>query len=93
MKKTFSEQASASEPDDMLPEYDFDYRKARPNRFAERVYQDRRVVILDPDISEVFTTSDSVNTVLRALLATMPKSEIVKKSRKRAAKSGASRVD
>ena len=52
--------------DDMRPEYEFDYRKARPNRFAERVYKDRRVVILDPDISKVFPTSESVNTVLRA---------------------------
>jgi hypothetical protein len=25
---------SQDEPDDLLPEYRFDYRKARPNRFA-----------------------------------------------------------
>ena len=57
----------------MRPEYRFDYRKARPNRFAARLDRDRVVVILDPDISQVFTTSESVNAVLRALIATMPK--------------------
>jgi hypothetical protein len=31
-------------------------------------------VVLDPDIAEVFTTPQSVNTVLRALITTMPKS-------------------
>ena len=68
--------------DDMLPEYSFDYPKARPNRFAERVYKDHHIVILDPDISEVFATSKSVNTVLRALIATMPKRRKTKSARK-----------
>jgi hypothetical protein len=68
--------------DDLRPEYDFDYRKARPNRFAERVYKNRRVVILDPDISKAFPTSESVNTVLRALITTMPKPRKAKAARK-----------
>jgi hypothetical protein len=68
--------------DDMRPEYDFDYRKARPNRFAERVRKDHRVVILDPDISKIFPTSESVNSVLRALITTMPKRGRAKPSRK-----------
>lgn len=58
--------------DDLRAEYHFDYRQARPNRFAGREKTDRLVVILDPDIAEVFTTPESVNTVLRALIATMP---------------------
>jgi hypothetical protein len=66
----------------MRPEYDFDYRKARPNRFAERVRKDPRVVILDPDISKVFPTSESVNTVLRALITTMPKPGKAKAARR-----------
>jgi len=78
MKKTPPAKSHDDKSDDMLPEYLFDYRNARPNRFAERVYKDRRVVILDPDISGVFTTSESVNPVLRALLTTMPKLEEAK---------------
>lgn len=57
----------------MLPGYDFDYSKARPNRFAGRISEERLVVLLDPEVSQVFTTPDAVNTVLRALIATLPK--------------------
>lgn len=60
-------------------EYDFDYRKAKPNRFAGRM-EDRVVVVLDPDIAEVFTTPDAVNEALRALISAMPKN-IYKKSK------------
>jgi hypothetical protein len=56
----------------MLPEYRFDYSKARPNRFAGRIDESRVVVVLDPDVSEVFTTPESVNKVLRALISNMP---------------------
>lgn len=58
----------------MRTEYSFDYRKARPNRFAGRADGDRLVVVLDPDIARVFTTPRSVNAVLRALIKTMPPS-------------------
>ncbi|HWT81659.1 MAG TPA: hypothetical protein VN648_22940 [Candidatus Methylomirabilis sp.] len=60
--------------DDLRPEYEFDYQKARPNRFAGRGDRERVVVALDADVSKVFTTPESVNTVLRALIETMPKS-------------------
>lgn len=56
----------------MRSEYRFDYRQARPNRFAGRSKEDRVVVVLDPDIAQVFKTPESVNEVLRALIATMP---------------------
>lgn len=60
-------------PDDLRGEYRFDYRKARPNRFADRTGADTRVVTLDPDVAEVFRTPESVNAVLRALIGTMPR--------------------
>jgi hypothetical protein len=56
----------------MRSEYRFDYRKARSNRFAGRIDKNRVVVLLDPDISKIFTTPESVKSVLRALIATMP---------------------
>ncbi len=64
-----------SESDDMLPEYDFDYSKARPNRFAKG-----RAVILEPDVARVFSTSDSVNKILRAVIAAMPESRFGQKA-------------
>jgi len=58
---------------DLLPEYNFDYRKARPNRFALRGEEGHLMIMLDPDVAKVFTMSAAVNAVLRALIATMPK--------------------
>lgn len=57
----------------MLPEYNFDYDKARPNRFVTRHEDQSRTVVLDPDVAEVFITSAAVNAVLRALIVTMPR--------------------
>jgi hypothetical protein len=59
--------------DDMQPEYHFDYRKARPNRFAPQIEEGSLVVVLEPDIAQVFTTPESVKKVLRALIETMPR--------------------
>jgi hypothetical protein len=68
-KKPFEE---ASNPDDeLLAEYHFDYKKAKPNRFADGK-QRLKVVVLDEDVAQVFTTPESVNKVLRALIHSMP---------------------
>jgi hypothetical protein len=58
--------------DELRPEYDFDYRKAKPNRFASRIDKDRVVVALDPDVAKVFTTAEAVNDVLRAIVRAVP---------------------
>ncbi len=71
MKKT-PDSEPMNMPEDIQDEYHFDYTKARPNRFAPRIPEGGRVIILDPDIAKVFTTPESVNAVLRALIATMP---------------------
>jgi hypothetical protein len=51
----------------LLPEYRFDYSKSKPNRFAARFKGDTVAVVLAPDVSEVFPTSDAVNEALRLL--------------------------
>lgn len=56
----------------MLLEYQFDYSQARPNRFAGKISEERLIVVLDPEVSKVFTTAESVNAVLRALVAALP---------------------
>lgn len=61
--------------DELLAEYRFDYQKAKPNRFAVRTeMQKLMVVVLDEDVAKVFTTPESVNKVLRALIESMPQS-------------------
>ena len=58
-----------SNKDELLPEYKFDYGKAKPNRFATA---ERTVVVLDEELSKVFKTPESVSKALRALLEALP---------------------
>jgi hypothetical protein len=57
---------------DLQAEYRFDYGQARPNRFAGKLETAPLVVVLDPDVAQIFTTPESVNTALRALISAMP---------------------
>lgn len=82
MKKMPVSKSRNVESQDMLPEYNFDYSKTRPNRFVGQISEERLVVLLDPEVSQVFTTPEAVNTVLRALVAALPKSTKRKASRK-----------
>ncbi len=58
--------------DELRDEYQFDYRQAKPNRFAAAMKKGGRLIVLDPEVAVVFQQSDAVNAVLRALLQTMP---------------------
>jgi hypothetical protein len=63
------------EEDDLLPEYRFDYTKARPNRFAQGIAKGSLVVVLEPELAQVFKTSEQVKAILRAIADTMPQVE------------------
>lgn len=52
---------------DLQTEYILDYSKAKPNRFAGQSDEKRVVVVLDPDVSEIFATPDSVNKTLQLI--------------------------
>jgi hypothetical protein len=56
----------------MPAEYKFDYKKAKPNRFADRMKDGPLVVVVDPDVAKVFTSAEQVNKALRALISAMP---------------------
>jgi hypothetical protein len=57
MNKTPFDQPSNSE-DELLPEYRFDYKKAKPNRFANRSGKPKlTVVVLDKDVADVLSTT------------------------------------
>ena len=75
MKNTKVVEHASSVSDEMQDEYQFDYSKAKPNRFASRIGQDQLMIILDPDVAAVFKTTESVNQVLRAIITSMPKIE------------------
>jgi len=61
MKKT-SPKKRQSVRNTMRKEYRFDYRRAKPNRFAERMSEGVVAVVLEPDIA-VFT--DDANFRIR----------------------------
>jgi hypothetical protein len=68
--------------------YDFDYRKAKANRFADRLQQERVMVVLDDDVAAVFPTSEAVNSALRVIAAAiqqLPAPEPASRPRKRPA--------
>ncbi len=74
MKKTVkSSNARKSTSDELRTEYKFDYRRARPNRFAGRGVKTPIIVALDTDVAKVFATSESVNHALRSLMSAFPK--------------------
>lgn len=51
---------------DMLDEYDF--TGGVRGKYVDRVANRTHVVVLEPDVAEIFTDSDSVNQALRGLL-------------------------
>lgn len=52
---------------EMLDEYDFS--KGVRGKYAKRYAEGTNIVILAPDVAEFFPDSESVNTVLRALVS------------------------
>jgi hypothetical protein len=59
----------------MQKEYRFDYRRAKPNRFAEKMSEGVVVVVLEPNVAAVFKSSESVNALLRSVIAVMLESK------------------
>jgi hypothetical protein len=58
--------------DELRREYEFDYRQAKPNRFAAGLKPRGRIVVFEPEVAEVFQSSQEVNALLRAVLQAMP---------------------
>lgn len=66
---------------DMLPEYDFS--GAVRGKYYERYRQGSNVVLLDPDVSEVFPNATAVNEALRLLVSVARKKVRAPKRRPR----------
>ena len=54
--------------DELRGEYDFDYSKSKPNRFAAKL-KGTTAVILQPDVAKVFQSAEAVNDLLRSAIA------------------------
>jgi hypothetical protein len=57
----------------MRQEYQFDYRKSRPNRFASQMKAGTVAVVLDPDVAAAFPSPESINSLLRCVIKALPK--------------------
>jgi hypothetical protein len=63
---------------DVLDEYDFS--KGVRGKYAARYAEGTNVVVLAPDVAEVFPDSESVNDALRALADIIRKQSVRKKT-------------
>jgi hypothetical protein len=72
MKRTPNRRPRRPAPADIRAEHHFDYRKARPNRFAALMKGSTVAVVLDPDVASVFQTSEAVNLLLRSVISALP---------------------
>ena len=61
--------------DDLRAEYDLDYARSRPNRFAPEMRGTVVAVALEPDVAAVFDTSEAVNRALRSVISERPASD------------------
>jgi hypothetical protein len=58
-----------TEPDDMRPEYKFDYATAVRGKYYNRLLKEgSNIIILEPDVAKAFRSSQAVNDALRSLL-------------------------
>ena len=71
-----------TDPDEILPEYDFS--RARSNKYARRYQKGALVVTLDPEVAKVFPSAKDVNETLR-LLARIIRAERDRRSNTRGA--------
>ncbi len=81
MSKT-SKRNPRSSRNELRAEYDFDYGNSRPNRCASQLGKNAVAVVLEPDVAQVFDSSDSVNQLLRSVISALPR----RKPRVRAAR-------
>ena len=54
------------EDSELLPEYDVDFSKSMPNKFAEAAALS---IVLAPDVAKVFMSREAVNKALRDVIA------------------------
>jgi len=57
--------ASHVDPDEILREYDFS--RARPNKYASRYQKGALVVTVDAEVTQVFQNAKEINETLRSL--------------------------
>lgn len=73
---------------EMRTEYQFDYSRAGPNRFAARMAPPVVAVVLESDVAAVFDTSEKVNAQLRSALSARKTRKVAPRARAHRRKAG-----
>lgn len=63
----------------------YDLSSLRPNKYAKKFAEGANIVVIDPDLTELFPDSESVNAALHALASVFPKAKRGRKRKKTAA--------
>jgi hypothetical protein len=62
--------------DDLRDEYDFATMQGGVRgKYAKQYHEGAKLIMLDEDVAKFFSTSESVNKALRAILAAAPRQE------------------
>jgi hypothetical protein len=59
--------SKAKQSDDFEMRDEYDFSKGVRGKYADRYRKGSNVVVLDPDVAELFPDSESVNKALRAI--------------------------
>jgi hypothetical protein len=76
MKRT-RKKTDRSDITDLRPEYEFDYSRAKSNRFASKMTRPVVAVVLEPDVAAIFKSAAQVNAELRALITARKRKKAV----------------
>jgi hypothetical protein len=63
---------------------EIDFRGGERGRYAKRFAEGTNLVLLAPDVAEVFPDSDSVNAALRVILRAIARANQSRRNRRRA---------
>lgn len=72
MKKPISLTRKKARSKGLRAEYEFNYSRSRPNRFATGLGPQTVAIVLEPDVAQVFDSSRAVNKLLRSVIAATP---------------------
>jgi hypothetical protein len=76
MKENYMKNINKDELDDeLLPEYNFDFSKSKPNPYSAILKKQQNLIQLEPDVAKYYKTSEQVNNALRAIIIAYPKSK------------------
>lgn len=86
-RKSVSKRPVLTDPDDVLPEYDFS--SGRRNKYAAEFERGSVMIVLEPDVAAVFPSAAEVNELLRAVASAVRKPQASKRARRASSKRSA----